>query len=50
MLSAAGLRFAPSLVTWAKQAALLAAGDEVAFTAYTDRLVAGREPDAGGDR
>ena len=39
-----GLKFAPSVPTWAKQSALLAAGDEAAFAAYTDHLVAGREP------
>lgn len=44
-LEAAKLRFAPSLPTWAAQAAYLVSGDEAGFKAYTDRLVAGREPD-----
>jgi predicted flap endonuclease-1-like 5' DNA nuclease len=39
----AGIRFAPSLVTWAEQAQLLADGDEAAFLALTDRLIAGRD-------
>jgi predicted flap endonuclease-1-like 5' DNA nuclease len=39
----AGLRFAPSLVTWAQQARHLADGDESGFTELTDRLVAGRD-------
>ncbi len=39
----AGIRFAPSLVTWADQAQLLADGDEDAFAALTDRLIAGRD-------
>lgn len=42
-LAAANLRFAPSLRTWAKQAAYLAKGDEKGFTAYTQKLTAGRE-------
>ncbi len=42
-LKDAGLRFAPSLSTWARQARLLADGDEAGFVALTDRLVAGRE-------
>jgi F-type H+-transporting ATPase subunit gamma len=43
-LTTAGLAFAPSLGSWAQQAALLAAGDEAGFTALTDRLIAGRQP------
>ncbi len=43
-VEAAGLPFAPSIPTWAKQADHLAKGDVAGFTAYTDRLVAGREP------
>ena len=43
-LEAAGLRFAPSLATWAEQARLLADGDEAAFAKYTEFLVAGRDP------
>ena len=42
-LSAAGLSFAPSLSTWAKQAELLAAGDRKAFDEYVAFLVAGRD-------
>ncbi|HMO12046.1 MAG TPA: helix-hairpin-helix domain-containing protein [Actinotalea sp.] len=42
-LSAAGLRFAPSLPTWARQARLLADGDEEGFGELTRRLVGGRE-------
>ena len=39
----AGLTFAPSLVTWARQAQLLADGDEEGFADLTRRLVAGRD-------
>jgi predicted flap endonuclease-1-like 5' DNA nuclease len=42
-IEAAGLRFAPSLVTWARQARLLADGDEAGFEELTRRLVAGRD-------
>ncbi len=42
-LAAAGLRFAPSLSTWAKQASYLAKSDEKGFRAYTQKLTAGRE-------
>jgi predicted flap endonuclease-1-like 5' DNA nuclease len=38
-----GLKFAPSIVTWARQARLLADGDEEGFTDLTRRLVAGRD-------
>jgi predicted flap endonuclease-1-like 5' DNA nuclease len=41
-IQSAGLSFAPSLSTWAEQAALVAAGDMAGFKALTDRLVAGR--------
>ena len=41
-LRAAGLTFAPSLVTWPRQAQLLAAGEEEAFAALKDELTAGR--------
>ncbi len=37
-LAAANLRFAPSLSTWAKQAAYLAKGDEKGFANYTQKL------------
>lgn len=42
-IQAAGLRFAPSLVTWARQARLLADGDEDGFNVLTKQLIAGRE-------
>jgi predicted flap endonuclease-1-like 5' DNA nuclease len=42
-IEAAGLRFAPSLTTWARQAKLLADGDEEGFADLIRRLVAGRD-------
>jgi predicted flap endonuclease-1-like 5' DNA nuclease len=42
-IEAAGLRFAPSLVTWARQARLLADGDEHGFNVLTKQLTAGRD-------
>ena len=42
-LKAHNLRFAPSLVTWARQARLLADGDDAGFADLTRRLVAGRD-------
>jgi predicted flap endonuclease-1-like 5' DNA nuclease len=42
-LEAAGLRFAPSLPTWARQARLLADGDEEGFLRLTEQLVGGRD-------
>jgi predicted flap endonuclease-1-like 5' DNA nuclease len=42
-ISGAGLSFAPSIVTWARQARLLADGDEDGFSDLTRRLVAGRD-------
>jgi predicted flap endonuclease-1-like 5' DNA nuclease len=42
-IAAAGLKFAPSLVTWARQARLLADGDEEGFADLSRRLVAGRD-------
>jgi predicted flap endonuclease-1-like 5' DNA nuclease len=42
-LEQAGLRFAPSLPTWRRQAELLADGDEEAFTALAEALVTGRD-------
>jgi predicted flap endonuclease-1-like 5' DNA nuclease len=42
-LEQAGLRFAPSLPTWSRQAALLADGDEAGFVKLTESLVAGRD-------
>ena len=42
-IEAHGLRFAPSIVTWSRQARLLADGDEEGFADLTRRLVAGRD-------
>jgi predicted flap endonuclease-1-like 5' DNA nuclease len=42
-LEAASLRFAPSLPTWAKQAAYAARGDFDGLKAYQDTLTGGRE-------
>lgn len=42
-LEAAGLRFAPSLPTWSRQARLLADGDEDGFLQLTEQLVGGRD-------
>jgi predicted flap endonuclease-1-like 5' DNA nuclease len=42
-IEAGGLRFAPSIVTWGRQAQLLADGDEAGFEDLTRRLVAGRD-------
>lgn len=42
-IEAHGLKFAPSIVTWARQAQLLADGDEEGFADLTRRLVAGRD-------
>jgi predicted flap endonuclease-1-like 5' DNA nuclease len=42
-LTKAGLSFAPSLPTWAKQAELLVKGDRKAFDEYVSFLVAGRD-------
>ena len=42
-LEAAGLRFAPSLPTWARQSRLLADGDEDGFLQLTEQLVGGRD-------
>jgi predicted flap endonuclease-1-like 5' DNA nuclease len=41
-ISAAGMRFAPSLVTWAEQAAYAAKGDWDGLKTFTDSLTAGR--------
>ncbi len=50
----AGQRFAPSIPTWARQAAYLAVGDHDGFTTYTNELIAGVDPagltvEAGND-
>lgn len=42
-ISRASIKFAPSITTWSRQAALLADGDEDGFADLTRRLVAGRE-------
>ncbi|WP_290863377.1 helix-hairpin-helix domain-containing protein [Hamadaea sp.] len=42
-IKAAGLRFAPSIVTWARQARMLADGDHDGHADLTRRLVAGRD-------
>ncbi|MDQ1287542.1 MAG: hypothetical protein QG622_1107 [Actinomycetota bacterium] len=42
-LEQSGLRFAPSLPTWSKQARFLADGDEAGFQALTRQLVGGRD-------
>jgi predicted flap endonuclease-1-like 5' DNA nuclease/uncharacterized membrane-anchored protein YhcB (DUF1043 family) len=42
-IEAGGVTFAPSLTTWARQARLLADGDEDGFAALTATLVAGRD-------
>jgi predicted flap endonuclease-1-like 5' DNA nuclease len=44
-IKAAGIKFAPSLVTWSQQARLLADGEEDRFAELTARLIAGRRPD-----
>jgi predicted flap endonuclease-1-like 5' DNA nuclease len=49
-----GLKFAPSIPTWSKQAAYLVADDQEGFKAYTDYLIAGVDPaglttEAGND-
>ena len=46
-IEAEGLHFAPSVPTWARQADYLVKGDDAGFKAYTDHLVAGREPEKG---
>lgn len=42
-IEAAGLRFAPSIPTWAKQAKFAADGDLAGLKEYQDKLVGGRE-------
>jgi predicted flap endonuclease-1-like 5' DNA nuclease len=42
-INAAGLKFAPSIVTWARQAKLLLEGDEDGLIDLQRRLVAGRD-------
>jgi predicted flap endonuclease-1-like 5' DNA nuclease len=43
-IEAKGLRFAPSLVNWSKQARFLADGDQAGFEQYRDYLLRGLEP------
>lgn len=45
-INTAGIKFAPSITTWSRQAALLAMGDEAGFEALVAHLIAGREPGA----
>jgi predicted flap endonuclease-1-like 5' DNA nuclease len=45
-IAAAGMKFAPSLPTWARQSEFLVNGDHEGFAAYTESLVAGREADS----
>ena len=42
-VTGSGLSFAPSIVTWSRQARLLADGDEDGFADLTRRLIAGRD-------
>jgi predicted flap endonuclease-1-like 5' DNA nuclease len=44
----AGITFAPSMTTWPKQAAYLAAGDQAGFRQYTEYLISGQDPEAYG--
>jgi predicted flap endonuclease-1-like 5' DNA nuclease len=44
-LASAGLTFAPSLVTWAKQATFLVDGDEAGFSQFQNELIAARTLD-----
>jgi predicted flap endonuclease-1-like 5' DNA nuclease len=44
----AGITFAPSMVTWSKQAAYLAAGDQAGFKQYTEYLISGQDPTSYG--
>ncbi|BCY07193.1 DUF4332 domain-containing protein [Actinoplanes sp. L3-i22] len=48
-IRAAGMTFAPSIVTWSRQARLLADGEEAAFAELTARLIAGRDTEAAQD-
>lgn len=43
-IAAAGMRFAPSIPTWAEQAAYAAKGDWEGLQTFQDQLVAGRRP------
>jgi predicted flap endonuclease-1-like 5' DNA nuclease len=44
IVTAGGVKFAPSLPTWAAQAKYLADGDQKGFEEYVEYLVAGRDP------
>ena len=44
-LTKAEIRIPASLASWSKQAEYLVNGDKEGFKAYTDRLIAGREPE-----
>ncbi len=43
-----GITFAPSMVTWPKQAAYLVAGDQAGFKQYTEYLISGQDPSSYG--
>jgi predicted flap endonuclease-1-like 5' DNA nuclease len=43
-INAAGIRLAPSIATWSRQAEFLVKGDRAGFDAFVAHLVAGREP------
>jgi predicted flap endonuclease-1-like 5' DNA nuclease len=42
-IEASGIRFAPSITTWSRQAQYLAANDLIGLKTYQDQLIAGRE-------
>jgi predicted flap endonuclease-1-like 5' DNA nuclease len=46
----AGITFAPSMTTWPKQAAYLAAGDQDGFRKYTEYLISGQDPENYGGK
>lgn len=43
-----GITFAPSMVTWSKQATYLVAGDQAGFKQYTEYLISGQDPSSYG--
>ncbi len=43
-----GISFAPSMVTWSKQAAYLVSGDQAGFKQYTEYLISGQDPSSYG--
>jgi predicted flap endonuclease-1-like 5' DNA nuclease len=44
IMEGAGLKFTPSIKTWAKQAGYLVRGDQKGFEEYTAYLIAGQDP------